>query len=300
MTEIKHKILSTFIVTAISYLGLQVLVYFASIFQLGIYFQVALWIYAFLVFWLLFIFDVHLRNRGILALLRLKHNGPRLVWEALKKRVEHVFNWHHFSHLLAFLVLPSIIFWTTVILVSLNPFREQIKQILIVISIVNLGVAYWYFTERFSKKLEIHDLGLKVLNLVKLYTAYLGFATVLGLTWYFGLGEDFLLPGLFALTFLILYQALFQHRLLRLRSEIYALGIAGTSALVGLWLSVNWNIQYLTGGIVILAVYNALWGMLHHYLDRTLTKKLVGEYLLMLIVIFSILFATHNFGARVL
>ncbi|MBI2607517.1 MAG: hypothetical protein HYW51_01705 [Candidatus Doudnabacteria bacterium] len=300
MTELQHKTLSTFIVTAISFLGFQALVFIVSIYQLGQYFRAAFWIYAFLVFWLLFIFDLHLRNRGVFALLKLKHNGVRLVWEALKKRVEHVFNWHYFSHLLAFLVLPSIIFWSTVALIALNPFAEQIKQIIVVMTVINLAVAYWYFTERFSKKLEAHELGLKVLNLVKLFAAYLAAASILGLTWYFGFGEGFLLAGIFTLTFLVMYQALFQHKLLKLSSEFYALGVAGACSLAGLWLYSNWDLQYFSGGIVVLATYNALWGILHHHLDQSLNKKLVGEYLLMLLVVFSILFATHNFAGRVL
>ncbi|MBI4363401.1 MAG: hypothetical protein HY545_00960, partial [Candidatus Doudnabacteria bacterium] len=47
-------------------------------------------------------------------------------------------------------------------------------------------------------------------------------------------------------------------------------------------------------------VYNTFWGMLHHHLEKTLTKKIVVEYLFMMALILSILFASHNFGARVI
>lgn len=300
MTEKNHKILANVIITAKSFIGFQILAFLASIYQFDIYFKVSIYFFIFHVFWLAFLFDLRFRNRGVIGNAKLNYKGLSMFWQAFKARVVHIFNWHYFSHLLAFLVLPNLIFWSTVVLISLNPFREQVKQLIVLGSTINISVAYWYFNERFTRKLEVHELGLKVLNLVKLYTAYLVFSSILGLTWYFGLGLDFLIPSIFVFAFLLLYQALFQHRLFRLWSEIYVLGIAGISALVAWWLFNFWNVQYLTGGLVILAVYNAFWGILHHYLDRTLTSKIVWEYLFMMLVIFSLLFATHDFAARVL
>jgi hypothetical protein len=300
MTERNHKILSNFIITAKSFIGFQILAFLASIYQFDIYFKVSIYLFLFHVFWLAFLFDLRFRNRGVLGNAKLNHQGFAMFWHAFKARITHLFNWHYFTHLLAFLILPNLIFWSTVVLISLNPFREQVKQLIVLGSTINIAVAYWYFNERFTRKLEVHEFGLKILNLVKLYTIYLVFSAILGLTWYFGLGLDFLIPGIFAFTFLILYQALFQHRLLDLWAEVYALGIAGAATLVAWWLYIFWNVQYLTGGLVILAVYNAAWGILHHFLDRSLSKKIVWEYLFIMLVIFSILFATHDFSVRVL
>jgi hypothetical protein len=300
MTERNHKILSNIIITTKTLIGFQILVYLAAIYQFNTYFHVAVYFFAFHIFWLAFLFDLRFRERGVLGNIKLNHRGLSVFWQAFKARVRHIFNWHNFTHLLAFLVLPNLIFWSTVVLISLNPFREQVKQFIVLGGTIAIGTAYWYFNERFTRKLEVHEFGLKLLNLVKLYAAFLVFSALLGLTWYFGLGTDFLVMSIFVFSFLLLYQALFQHRLFRLWSEIYILGIAGLCSLVGLWLYNFWNAQYFTGGLVILAVYNAFWGILHHFLDRSLTSKIVWEYLFLMLVIFSLLFATHDFAARVL
>ena len=71
-------------------------------------------------------------------------------------------------------------------------------------------------------------------------------------------------------------------------------------ALVSFWVYSNWNSEYLTAGLVMLAVYNAAWGILHHRLDNTLTKKVAFEYLAMMVFIVTLVFAGHNFNQRIL
>jgi len=71
-------------------------------------------------------------------------------------------------------------------------------------------------------------------------------------------------------------------------------------ALVSAWVYLNWNTEYFTAGLVMLAVYNTLWGILHHYLDKTLNRKVAFEYLVMMVFVISFLFASHNFNQRII
>ena len=49
-----------------------------------------------------------------------------------------------------------------------------------------------------------------------------------------------------------------------------------------------------------LAVYNTLWGLLHHYLDQTLTRRVVLDYLMMAVFVISVLLASHNFHQQII
>src|SRR5207253_2431219 len=111
---------------------------------------------------------------------------------------------------------------------------------------------------------------------------------------------NFLVSAVLTLTFLLVYQALFQHGLLNFMVFLCVIVIALTVAIVSVWVYHNWSTEYFTAGLVMLAVYNTLWGILHHYLEKTLTRKIVLEYLAMMVLIISLVFAGHNFNQRVI
>lgn len=298
--ETKNKILSTLIVTTGAFLGFEAISKAIDIYQLSSSLYLSLYIYIFHIFWLTFIFDLHLKKRGVLANARLNHTGAQMVWMALKERVEHLRRWDYFRHYQNYLVLPGIMYWGTVILLLLNPFDSFFKQTIIVCSTLALSVSYWYMKEHVSKRLEHEDHWIKVLSLVKLYAAFIIFSSTVGVTFYFGFNPSFLFLATLTLTFLLVYQALFQHRLLNFSVFMYTLGVAMIMGLVSLWVYVNWNSEYFTAGLVMLAVYNALWGILHHHLDHNLTNKIVFEYLAMMIFIVTLIFASHNFSQRII
>lgn len=299
-SEQKEKFLSTLIVTIGAFLGFEALSYIIGIYQLKGSLYVAFYVYAFHIFWLTFLFDLHLKKRGVLATAKLNHRGIRMVWEAFIQRIEHVRKWEYLRHYQNYLVLPGLLYWSAVILLFLNPFDNQLKQLIVISSTAALSVAYWYMKEHISRRLEAMDHWIRVLSVVKLFAAFLVYSAAVGTTIHFGFGPDFLFAAVVTLTFLLLYQALFQHRLLNFQIVIWILVIAFAQGVASYWVYNNWNTEYFTAGLVMLAVYNTLWGILHHHLDKTLTRKVVFEYVIMMVFIITFLLAGHNFNQRVI
>lgn len=297
--ERRHKFISTLIVSTGALLGFEALSYIVGLYQIKTYLLVSFYVYFFHVFWLTFLFDLHLRKRGVLAFARLNAKGMAMVWAALKERIAHVLDWSYLRHFQNFLVLPGIIYWAVVVLLFLNPFREALKQVIVIIASISMTVAYWYFKDFFSRKMEAHEFGLRILSLVKLSAAFLVFSASLGATWYFGLGEEFLSLALLATSFLLIYQALFQHKLLHFQLYLWIILFSFVVAVVGIAVFRVWETNYFTGGLVILAVYNFFWGLTHHYLDGNLNKKVFWEYSLMTFLVLSFLLASHDFASRI-
>ncbi|MGE5297842.1 MAG: hypothetical protein ACM3KM_01640 [Acidobacteriaceae bacterium] len=299
ISEFKQKVLSSAVSVLLTFAGFEALSYLIGrTYQLEIFAGLALNIYILHLIWLIFLFDLHLRKRAILLELA-EHKGFVLFQKALALRVAHLFQWTYFRHYLNFLILPSIVFWSVVTLICLNPFNNGVKQAVIVFASLCMSVAYWHFKESFNRRFEVHHLGIKILNLVKILAAFLFFAAVLGFTFYFGYGPWFLGVSVFAGSFILVYQALFQHKLFNW-SLFWPVSVL--SLIVGLTsfavFSV-WSSNYLTGAVIILAVYNTCWGILHHYLDKDLTQKLVYEYVLLMILAVSVMIASHDFVTRI-
>ena len=295
----KQKILSTLIVTIGAFVGFEALSYVVSLYQLKSALYLSFYIYIFHVLWLMFVFDLHLKKRGILAELRLNHEGMSLIWQALKARFAYMFNWHHYRHFQNHLVLPGLLYWSCVILIFLSPFNYILKQVIILATTLSMNIGYWFMKEHVSSQLEAQLTSLKFLALVKLFAAFMVYAAVMGVTIHFGYGSWFLGSATAVVTFLLVYQALFQHNFISVSSFLWiviiSLILAGVSMLVYRF----WNTQYFAAGLVMLAVYNTLWGLLHHHLEQTLTKKIVFEYLAMTALVISLLLGSHNFDQRI-
>jgi hypothetical protein len=300
MSERKQKYLSNFIVTLGAFLGFEALNYTIGIFQLKISLYLALYIYVFHIFWLTFLFDLHLKKRGVLANARINHKGAKMLWEALKERLAHISNWNYFRHYQNYLVLPGMIYWGAVSLLFLNPFKGELKQMIIWSATFAMGVAYWFMKEHISRRLEAEFSWIKILSLVKLYAAFLLYSTLIAVSFRYSFSVGFLMLGTMTVSFLLIYQALFQHHLLNFHIFIWNVIIALAMGIIAAWVYTYWNAEYFTGGLVMLAVYNTMWGILHHQLDKTLSRKIVFEYVLMMILIISFLFAGHNFNQRVM
>ncbi|OGE82105.1 MAG: hypothetical protein A3B10_00690 [Candidatus Doudnabacteria bacterium RIFCSPLOWO2_01_FULL_44_21] len=298
--ERTHKYISILIVTFGAFFGFEAVSYAIGIYQLNSSLYLSLYIYAFHIFWLTFLFDLHFKKRGVLAIARLNHQGLKMFWEAFKDRIAHVRKWEYFRHYQNYLVLPGVLYWGVVVLLFLNPFKYGLKQMIILSGTFAMSVAYWYMKEHISRQLEHQASWIKVLAMVKLFAAFLIYSALLGVTLRYGFEAWFLVAATLTITFLLVYQALFQHRLLTFDTFLWVVIIAFVVGLVSIWVYSHWNTQYFTGGLVMLAVYNTLWGLLHHYLEHTLSRKIVFEYLLMMIFIISFLLASHNFNQKVI
>lgn len=298
--ERKQKIISTLIVTTGALIGFEAVSYTIGLYQLRSALFLSLYIYAFHILWLTFLFDLHLKKRGVLANARLSYSGLRMLWYAFKDRCAHIRRWEYLRHYQNYLVLPGILYWSAVTLLLLNPFKDALKQIIVFTVTAALSVAYWYMKEHVSRALEHREHWIKILALVKLFAAFVVYCAILGAGFYFGYEPSFFLMATFTVTFLLVYQALFQHRLLNFNIFIWIVIVAGSMSVVSLWVLNNWNTEYWTGGLFMVAVYNLFWGILHHHLDRTLTKRVAFEYLIMMILVVSLVFGSHNFNQRVI
>jgi hypothetical protein len=296
----KHKITSVIIATVATYFGFQSLELILGIYQVETYFVVAWYVYAFHVFWLVFIFDLHFKTHGHFERARMRFQGLAVFWDAFKSRTRHLYHWIYIRKYLNYLLLPTIFYWSVILLMYLNPFHELFKDGLIIASTAALAVTYWYFKEAFSRHMEVHEAGLKVLNLVKLLAAYLVFASLFAVGWYYGVSRSSMMAAAFVLTFLLAYQALYQHRLLT--SHVYPamLMLGSITALSFGVVYLNWGYNYYTAALIVSVAYNLCWGVLHRYLDRTLTRKLLWEYVFMFVVVVSFILATHDFKGRIL
>lgn len=300
MSEQKQKYLSNFIVTLGAFLGFEAVSYAIGMFQLKIGLYLSLYIYAFHIFWLTFLFDLHLKKRGVLAIARLNFKGVKIFWEAFKQRLEHLSKWEYLRHYQNYLVLPGMIYWGAVSLLFLNPFKGELKQMIVWSATFAMSVAYWFMKEHISRRLEAEFSWIKILSLVKLYAAFLLYSALIGVSFRYGFSVGFLMAATMTITFLLVYQALFQHHLLNFHIFVWNIIIALVMGIVAAWVYTYWNEEYFTGGLVMLAVYNTMWGILHHHLDQTLSRKIMLEYVVMMILIISFLVAGHNFNQRVI
>ncbi len=299
-TERKSKIISITLVTLGALLGFEALSYSIRIYQLNTALNLSFIIYLFHIFWLTFIFDLHLKKISIIGAYLAGRLDFKTFKAALYDRFSHVLNWTYFRHYQNYLVLPGLIYWSVVVLLFSNPFNHVLKQSIILFSTFAMSVAYWFMKEHVSRKLEHDHRWIKILALVKLFAAFLLYSALLAITLRYGFGAGFLLAGMITTTFLLIYQALFQHRLLTFNVFIWIICISLTMGIVSLWVYHNWNTQYFSGGLVMLAVYNTMWGLLHNYLDKTLTRRVIFDYLVMTVFIISVLFASHNFNQRII
>jgi hypothetical protein len=298
-TSFKHRIIAVATSVVTAYFGFQSLDLIVGIYQVQTYFTVSWYIYAFHIFWLLFIFDLHFKTVGHLEQARKNYSGIAVFWQAFKNRSRHLYHWSYVRHYLNYLIMPSIFYWSVIILMYLNPFHELFKDGLIITSTAALGITYWYFKEAFSHHMELHSVGLRALALVKIFAAFLAYTALIALGKYFGINLYVLMPTVFIVTFLLLYQALFQHRLLRLETYPLLLMFTTLMTLVFTLVFRKWGVNYYTGGLLVTVLYNTCWGIVHKYLERTLTWKLLGEYLFMLVVLVSLLLATHDFNGQI-
>src|SRR5258708_12158240 len=218
MNEQKQKMLSTLIVSLGAFLGFQAINYITGLYQLRTAIFVSFYVYAFHVFWLTFLFDLHLKKRGVLANAKLNARGFNMLWCAFKDRCAHVRKWEYLRHYQNYQVLPGLIYWASVILIFLNPFNNLLKELIVVSSTFALSIAYWYMKEHVSRNLEHQDHWIRVLSLVKLFAAFLIYSAVIGTTIHYGFDPIFLLSAVLTLTFLLVYHSLFHSRLLNFLS----------------------------------------------------------------------------------
>lgn len=294
MNPSKQKFIVVAVAALVSFLGLEAASHALDLYQIAFFLRICFYVYVFLIFWQILVFDLHLKKP------RTGTDLTRTVAEGLKERFEYLKHRHHWLQFQNYLLLPGITYWTAVVMLYLNPFDSVIKQAFIAISTIFLAVDFWYLKTVFlaHKDAKVHHRQLIFLS--KLWASYLAFAAAFGITRYFGYGANWFFLAVFVLTFLLLYQALFQHHETGFETLKF---LSATSLILGVsafFLYYFWNVNYFSGALVLTAVYNTIWGIIHHkWIDKNLTRKMVYEYLAVLFVILVIVFSSTNFAERI-
>ncbi len=309
MTIRSQKVISLILISIVAFGGFEALVYILKLNQLGIYIQTAFWIYAYLVIKMVLLFDLHFKNPGSWKQAKAKHEHVthfamrwvKVLASAMEHRLAHFLHWPFFRHSLHGIFVPGVIFWSTITLFFINFSHSLIKQVYVLLSGIGLVLSFWYIKEIFYRRKEKVDGDVfVVLTLVKLYSLSIAFAASLALVRRFELGDGYFILSTFCLTFLFIYHAIFQHKLVTFKNVIGALGIAIAMAFVAQLIIMGWGNNYFTATVFMVAIYNVLWGTFHYYLDKTLTLRLFLELLIIGALIAAMMFSVTNFKARIL
>lgn len=309
MTHKTQKIIATLLIGFAVVAGFEALIYILNLNQAAIYLQVAFWIFLYLMFNIVFLFDLHVKNPGSWQRAKQKHGGvasyfyrqAKTFFSALWDRFEHLHRWSYIRQWLHFLLLPGFIFWASISLFYVNFNFIRIQQTIAVLSSTALILYYWYLKELFYRRKEIMDSDIFIaLTVVKIYTIGLLYGAALSMLRYFCLPPLYFSAEVFGFTFLLLYQSLYQHRRINGYTLACAMLIAVMMAAIGQLVYLHWGYNYFTGAIFMAAAYNLFWGVFHYRLDHVLTRQSFFEIVLISVLIASMLFSVTNFRAKIL
>lgn len=303
----KQKFVIILIAALAAALGFQAASFSLSQNEVRSFLAISLYVYLFLVFWQMFIFDLHLKTT------RTSADLARTVAEGIKARWDYLRHKHHWLEFQNYLILPGIIYWMTVMMLYLNPFSTLTKQVFILLSSLGLAISFWYLKTVFLSHRDAPHSARQMIFLTKLYASYLAFAAMFGLSRYFGpvpeaikyagyftLGSPWFVFLVSSVSLLLLYQALFQHHHVEFRLMKYVFASVLFLGALAYFIYEFWNVNYYSGALVLTAFYNTIWGMIHHrYIDRNLTRTIMYEYLAVLFVVLVIVISTTNFAERI-
>lgn len=304
-----QKIVSVSLIIVALFGGFEILAYILNLNQPDIFVRTAIWVYLYLVIMMFLLFDLHFKNAGSFARAQAKHEdiphafkrSMRVLGSALWDRFEHLRNrrylWLWFNHL----IIPALVFWSTILLLYVNFGFIRLQQILIIISSGMLVVYYTSLKEFFYRRKEIMDRDLFVkMSMVKIYASTLAFGAALAVVRYYCLEANLLVIGIFCVAFLLLYYALFQYRLVSMKTLAIAALIAAVMGFLGAVTLAWWGYDYFTAAIFLGASYNLLWGLFHFQLDHTLTRAALIEIIIISLLIVGMVASVTNFRARIL
>ena len=288
-----EKIIFAVVCAAVVVGGFQALIYILNLYQIGIFIITADVIYLFLAFNIIFLYDLHFKT----------HPGKELSLKpALVARTEHFWSLRYIGRYFNYLLLPTLIFWSTVIVLYLNFGHVKIQQSIALFSSIALVAAYWYIKEIFSRRAEIVDIEIFVrMTVIKIYSAGLAYAAAMALMRSsYCLSSYYYAGVVFAITFSLIFQALFQHRLNSNKNLLITAGISLLQAVAGFFVYRFWGLNFYTAAILLVIIYNLMWGVFHYYLDGALTKKAFLEILIISLLTAAMIFGATNFRARIL
>ncbi|GEM_PF-947703 len=309
MKQSTQKYIAVFLIAFVVFGGFEALIYILNLNQPVIYWQTAFWIFLYLLFNIVFFFDLHFKILGSWQRAKIKHQSlarglgrfTKTVFSALGDRFGHLRRWEYLRQWIYFLLLPGFIFWASVSLfyVNFGFFRSQ--QIVAVFSGIALVAYYSYLKEIFNRKKEVVDSDIFiVLSVIKIYTAGALFAAAMSMLRSYCLQPWYFSAEVFCFTFLLIYQALYQHRKTNAGTTFQTLIISLLMAIIGQLVYVYWGYNYFTAAVFLTACYNFFWGVFHYHLDKSLTWRAFWEILIISLIMALMVLSVTNFNAKLL
>lgn len=287
-----HRALGVLVISILSFVGLETLVYINNLYQPQIYIETAAAIYLVLVIWLHFLFDLHFRDR--------EHFTAKKLWHAIGRRLKHFAKWEHLRYFQNYMILPGILYWGAIILIGINFRHYALQQFIAIAAGAALVIDYSLFKEIFrSRLLPVAGAHFVVMVYVKLFAAWLIYTAALGIVWYYCFSPGIYHVAIFLVTLMLLYQALFQFSEMRLRNVAYVIIISALLSLSSYFIYRYWNVNYFTAGLLMAAVYNFLWMLLYHKLKNALTWRVFFEQLALLILVAAMVFGVTDFKSKI-
>ena len=139
-----------------------------------------------------------------------------------------------------------------------------------------------------------------VLTVVKIYAAGALYAAALSMLRYYCLSPFYFSAEVFCFTFLLIYQAIYQHRLVTGGNIAINFAISLVMATIGYFVYVYWGYNYFTAAVFLTACYNFFWGIFHYRLDRALTRHAFLEILIISVLVAAMVISVTNFSAKIL
>jgi len=304
-----QKIISLVLLILVVVLGFQALIYILNLNQPGLFWSTATYIWLYLMLYIALVYDLHFKAGGSWASATKKHENVvnvyrrklKIFFSALLNRVKHLLEFTFWRHWLNYLILPTLVFWASAGVLYVNFGFYKIQQIGALLSSVALMLNFWFLKEVFVRRKEVVDSDVfVVLSVVKIYTVTLAYAASLAIVRHYCLDPKYFSVGVFALTFLLIYQALFQHKLANLKNLSIGLLIGLVLGVAGYFLVIFWGYNYFTGAVFLAIFYNLLWGIFHYSLDRALTFKVFMEIAAIGLLLAFMVFSVTNFKAKLL
>ncbi len=284
-----HKIIAIGVISLIAFFGLESLAYISNLYQMQLFLQVSAFIYLFMLIWLHFLFDMHFKDQSLI---------PKNLAHAVAIRIRHFTRWEHFRYFQNYLILPGILYWGAVILIGINFQQYKLQQFVIFATSISLIICYTFFKEIFHRR-EVNTNHFIILTYVKLYASWLIYAASLGIIWYYCFSPTIFYIVIFLVTFMLLYQALFQFAALSLKHVFHILIISVLLSASSYFVYKLWNVNYFSAGLFMTAVYNFLWNVFYHRINKTLNLRVLGEQLTIFILIVVMVLGVTNFKARI-
>lgn len=311
MTQKSQKIITALITSTAVFGGFEALVYIVNLNQIQVFLWTALVIWFYLWIQISLLYDLHFKNPGSLSRARVRHENVghwlhralRVLLSAFWDRIEHFRKWKMFASWANYLLLPGVIYWATVVMLYLNLGRSFLQQVFVLLSGIALITAYWHIKEIYTAKEEKISIDSFIaLSAVKIYTALGAYGAAIGYAKY---NCDFISPiwfGIivFCITFLLIYQALFQHKFTGTKNVFLTLLISLVQAMLAYAVYFYWGYEYLTASIFLAAFYNMFWGVFHHSLEGTLSRRVFWETVIVSLFIAILAMSVTNFKAQIL